>query len=194
MTPKELAQQIHGREYGRRDHLTPEETKAAKASGLVVVYGASDDLVELEGAIQDEFGTNLLYFSRDGLLANECDDEECPYFERMLEKAASLAPKWNGGPGGPAWTFETAIPHETFDIMEDGDVFCRGIVFALADVPGGEIQKLRDQLHDAMRHEYTPEQWERIQSAKAGIRGVVEIFGDEGGVALALCASDHAAE
>ena len=134
MTPKELAQQIHGREYGRRAQLTPEEAEAAGDSGLVVVYGASDVLVELEGAIEDEYGTNTLYFTREGLLVNDCEDG-CPYFEKVLEKATPIEPKWNGGPGGPAWTFQTAIPHETFDIMEDGEVFCRGIVFALADVP-----------------------------------------------------------
>lgn len=135
MTPKELAQQIHGREYGRRAQLTPEEAKAAKDSGIVVVYGASDDLVELEGAVHDERGTHTIYFTRAGLLVNECGDEDCPYFGQLLEKSAPLEPKWNGGPGGPAWTFETKIPHETFDILEDGEVFCRGIVFALADVP-----------------------------------------------------------
>jgi hypothetical protein len=135
MTPKELAQQIHGQEYGRRAQLTPEEAKAAKGSGIVVVYGASDDLVEIEGAIQDEFGTNTLYFTKAGLLTNECDNEDCPHFERLKKVAAPLDPVWCDDPHLPSWTFRTAIPHETFDIMEDGFVFCRGIVFALADVP-----------------------------------------------------------
>jgi hypothetical protein len=30
-----------------------------------------------------------------------------------------------------SWTFSTNIPHETFEIAEDGGPFCRGIVFAL---------------------------------------------------------------
>lgn len=134
MNAKELAERLNGREYGRRYMLDPEEMKVAKESGLVVVYGASDDLVEMEGAVRDEFGTNTLHFTKDGLLANKCDDEGCPYFEQMVEKAAPLEPRWNDSPGGPAWTFETEIPHETFDILEDGEVFCRGIVFALSDV------------------------------------------------------------
>ena len=33
-----------------------------------------------------------------------------------------------------SWTFRTKIPHETFTIMEDGEPYCIGIVFALKDV------------------------------------------------------------
>ena len=33
--------------------------------------------------------------------------------------------------GGPCWTFETDIPHETFTVMEDGEPFCVGIVFSM---------------------------------------------------------------
>ena len=34
----------------------------------------------------------------------------------------------------PAWTYMTDIPHATFDVMDDGELYCRGIVFALADL------------------------------------------------------------
>jgi hypothetical protein len=33
-----------------------------------------------------------------------------------------------------SWKIETEIPHETFDIMEDGELFCRGVVFHVDDV------------------------------------------------------------
>ena len=36
--------------------------------------------------------------------------------------------------GEYAWQYETEIPHATFEILEDGDKYCRGIVFDLADV------------------------------------------------------------
>ena len=32
------------------------------------------------------------------------------------------------------WTYETDIPHETFMIYEDGDSYCRGIVFSINDI------------------------------------------------------------
>lgn len=136
MNAKELAQQLNGREYGRRSQMTPREIAAAKAAGIVVAYGASDDLLELEGAVTDELGgPGTSYFTKAGLLVNKCEDPECPYFEVARDTAAPLELVWRGGPGGPAWTFKTAIPHETFNILEDGDLFCVGVVFALSDVP-----------------------------------------------------------
>ena len=51
MTKEELAKMIDGSEYPFT--LWPEH-EAAK-HGLIVVYGASDDLMEFEGAIRDEF-------------------------------------------------------------------------------------------------------------------------------------------
>lgn len=37
---------------------------------------------------------------------------------------------------GPfAWTYSTEIPHATFEIIEEGEKFCRGIVFDINDLP-----------------------------------------------------------
>jgi hypothetical protein len=36
--------------------------------------------------------------------------------------------------GEYSWTYKTNIPHATFDIWEDGEKYCKGIVF----VKGGE--------------------------------------------------------
>src|SRR6185312_16663666 len=54
METKELADRLTGSEYPLR--ITKEVKAAAKASGLVIVYGASDDLMEFDGAIYDEIG------------------------------------------------------------------------------------------------------------------------------------------
>jgi hypothetical protein len=54
MTPKELAEKLTGIEYPVR--IAKELIAQAKASNLVIVYGASDDLMEFEGAIYDEVG------------------------------------------------------------------------------------------------------------------------------------------
>lgn len=32
------------------------------------------------------------------------------------------------------WTYETNIPHETFDVIRDGRVYCKGIVFSIDNV------------------------------------------------------------
>ena len=32
------------------------------------------------------------------------------------------------------WQYETDIPHETFDVLEDGEIYCKGIVFRIEDL------------------------------------------------------------
>jgi len=134
MDAKELAAKINGREY--RNETTAAEKQEAKANGLVIVFGASDDLMEFRGAVNDEYGAyegETVYFTNGGLLVNDCDNEDCPHFARLKEAAEPIEAKWDSD--GYAWVYETAIPHATFEILEDGDKYCRGIVFALSDVP-----------------------------------------------------------
>ena len=50
---KDFAKLIDGRQYDYNMY-TPEEIQLAKDNGIVIVYGMSDDLVEMEGAICDE--------------------------------------------------------------------------------------------------------------------------------------------
>jgi len=136
MTKEELAKQLNGREIG--EEITEDEEAAAKAAGLVVVFGYSDDNMEFRGALDNEvgcYGGDTVRLTPSGLLSNECDEEDCPYFERMSDGAASIEAVWAKGEDGPSWTFETKIPHSTFDVMEGGEVFCCGIVFSLQDVP-----------------------------------------------------------
>lgn len=134
MTKEELAAKLNGREY--REELSSTEESNAKSWGLVVVYGASDDLVELRGAISEEVGVydgGSVFLNSKGILTNECDDEDCPYFEKEKEKAVVIEALWCKE-GDYSWTYKTDIPHATFEIMEDKEHYCRGIVFALSDV------------------------------------------------------------
>ena len=133
MNAKEFAESITGMEYPFR--LTWGEKEEAKESGLVVVYGASVDLMEFEGAITDEiscFDGGTAYLTNEGLLMNQCEDNRCPYFAKLREKAATIEAIWSHTPY--SWVYETEIPHETFEIMEEGEFYCKGIVFSLKDV------------------------------------------------------------
>lgn len=133
MTPQEFAALLDGRTYG--SEITDDEANQAFDAGLVVVFGASDDLAELRGRIDDEVGCydgGTIYLTSAGLLKNDCSDDGCPYFATLKEKAATIEAVW--GANGYSWTYETDIPHATFDILEEGEKFCRGIVFRLADV------------------------------------------------------------
>jgi len=130
MTKEQLAEKLNGREYG--EEITRDEAAQAKEHGLVVVYGTSDDLMEFYGAIHDEkdcWGGGTVYFDEEG-------QDDCPYIAKAIEGYKTIEAKWCA-PDSPSWTYETDIPHATFDIMEDGEVYCRGIVFEISALSRG---------------------------------------------------------
>lgn len=129
----EIAAQLNGSEYPLR--ISKDISEAAKLAGVVIVYGASDDLMEFDGAIHDEIGAHegaTAYLTKDGLLQNECEDEDCPHFAKMKASAATIEALWDNA--GYSWTYKTSIPHATFEVVEYGEKYCRGAVFNLADV------------------------------------------------------------
>ena len=125
ITKEQMAERLNGREY--RNELTGLDTDQAKENNLVIVYGASDDLMEFEGAISEEFGTEA-YFDKEGNQLERCDDD-CMHSQRAFEKANKIEADYTN----EGWRYKTEIPHATFDIMEDGELYCRGIVFSLND-------------------------------------------------------------
>lgn len=138
MNAKELAALLNGRQY--REEITPEEVSQARADGLVVVYGASDDLMEFDGAISDEIGAYegcIVYVDAKGPiplwsnLDHHDKDEMREYFQRE-GKGRKIEAVWDSE--GYSWTYCTDIPHEAFEILEGEDKYCRGIVFALSDL------------------------------------------------------------
>ena len=139
MDAKELAAKLNGREYCRE--ITDEEVRQAKEAGLVVVFGASDDLIEFRGAIRDEgdcYDGGTVLIDTKGVLpswdeASESEESAQEYFERKA-KARTITALWAKEPGY-SWTYKTDIPHETFEIVEDGEPYCRGIVFNIGDIP-----------------------------------------------------------
>jgi len=138
MNAKELAAKLYGATY--RNVISKELAAEAKAAGLVVVYGQSDDLMEFEGAIYDEvscYDGGTAFVDAQGLLRDrdciEEDDELKDYFARQPH-AKAIEALWCKE-GDYSWTFRTEIPHETFEITDDGEPYCRGIVFALKDIP-----------------------------------------------------------
>lgn len=135
MDIKEFAKSISGKEYGY-PQFTEEEVETAKENGFVIVYGASDDLMEFEGAICDEIGCydgDATEIFSNGTV---CECTESNYEEDHKNKIKSL---WCSGEEDESgneitWTYETDIPHETFMIYEDGEPYCRGIVFSIDDI------------------------------------------------------------
>ena len=155
LTKEELAAKLNGRSY--RNEITPEEERLAKDNRLVVIFGASDDLIELRGAICDELGMGTFHLTRKGVLESDCDEgEACPYYQRRLAgaletgEAIAITPQWGGEGmdalayamlGKPTWCFDCEQldgKFTTFDIFDeyDGDqeYFCRGIVIDIDEI------------------------------------------------------------
>lgn len=132
MDAHEAAKQLDGVQYGEEG--SRELFAAMKAAGLVAVFGASDDLVEFRGAIDDEEGAYkgaTVYLTPAGLLKNDCENDDCPHFAKAQKQAATIEAKWDDG--GYSWRYETTIPCARFVVKEDDEPYCEGIVFALAD-------------------------------------------------------------
>lgn len=141
MTVETLAALLNGRNY--RNEITKEEVAAAKAAGLLVLFGYSDDNVELRGVFEDEVGMcdgGTIHLHRGGLLEN-ADKTGCDrcaaQLRRDQEKCVAVACCWDASPY--AWNIkldrEGAVPSAQFDIVEGNEKFCRGLVIAVKDLP-----------------------------------------------------------
>jgi hypothetical protein len=136
MTKEELAAMLDGRKIGHE--ISKEENLLAEENGLVVVFGYSDDCVEFRGAILDEGGVydgGIVYLDQSGLWESECEENECPYAKKEQSKCKTIRAVWHDE-GNPCWTYETEIPHAKFNIYEDEELFCVGIVFEMAALKG----------------------------------------------------------
>lgn len=137
MDLKEFAKLIDGRENAY--NMFGDVRNTAKESGFVIVYGASDDLMEIDGAIQDEadvYSGGEVVLARNGVFNGpdcDCGKMECPYFREAVSKAKKIKAVWCGNGKAP-WSYETEIPHESFRIYEDGELFCEGIVFSAEEL------------------------------------------------------------
>lgn len=129
---KSWAYRLNGREYG--SEITKDEAEEAKRDGVVIVFGYSDDNMEFEGALHDEVGCY------DGGVFRVCKygvyEDEVPANTELK----TITAVWCAT-GKPAWSYETDIPHEKFNIFEDGEPFCEGIVFSIDDLNEREETK-----------------------------------------------------
>lgn len=180
LTKEQMADRLNSREYG--SEIDSDEQRIAKESGLVVIYGASDDLCEFDGAISNEgdcYNGGTFYLSRAGLLEphdeKECECDHCGYKSKKAQ-CAKVEAVW--GEDGYSWTYRTDIPHATFDIGEDGEKYCRGIVIDIADLPDLKPTHERwwNEIGSAMRpleNEDTEQHAKRVTAAafEAALKG-----------------------
>lgn len=123
---KEIAEKLNGISYG--ENVSDIEAEA-KEHDVVIVMGASDDLMEFSGAIDDEgdcFDGGEVYFGRDGVSYDGAE------MNNVIEAVWCDGMNADGIPA--TWTYKTDIPHENFNVWEDGELYCVGIVFSVDDL------------------------------------------------------------
>jgi hypothetical protein len=143
MTRDEWAAKLNGREYHKE--MTKQEEKAAEKDGMLIVFGASDDLIELRGTDHEEVGAydgTEFCVDKEGklLVGIDEDDREVLQKHAVLEivearyKHNRIIAEWNCK--GYLWFIGTGfgLPFAPFDILEDGEKYCRGIVISKADL------------------------------------------------------------
>lgn len=134
LTKEELASKLDGNEIYKE--LEGIDEKELKESKLIVMFGYSDDNVEMRGNIDDEisaYGRVTIRLNSNGIVTFPNDEscEDCALYQKLINGAKEIEAEY--GDDG-VWRFETEIPHSTFKIMEDGELFCIGIVFRADDV------------------------------------------------------------
>ena len=100
--------------------------------GAVSVTGASDDLVELEGAITDEGdcwegGEICVHAVSGGRIVDSCTGSNTFCFDVKWCQDEDV-----NGEVIP-WTYHVPVEHAHFMVYENGKPYCRGFVFKVAD-------------------------------------------------------------
>lgn len=109
-------------------NVVPAALEAVK--GLVVVYAASDDLVEIEGAMTQEIGAfngvKLTASKTQGFFETAADESDIEFRWCDDSSADSVCP----------WSVICNLPHRKFDILDDEGYVCSvGVVLHIDDIP-----------------------------------------------------------
>ncbi len=130
-----LAQKLNGIEYG---YIPSDMVEYAKEHGLVIVTGESDDLIEFDGAIVDEdgcFDGGHSCFDKSGFTDNGKNKIDIIWCGKIKDEPAGDPEDFQTPTGAMiTWCYKTDIPHATFMMYEDGEPYCRGIVFSIEDL------------------------------------------------------------
>lgn len=146
MNLKEWAEKLNDCEYG--NEVSDEDRRNLSEDGVVVVYGYSDDNMEMDGAIYDEYPSyadTIYYWTGNGFVSNDRINEFLDYIDdEYREFYPLLKPLFKNNtersyirsiPGKDCqFEYETNIPCEWFNVMEDGNLYCKGFVFNKNDL------------------------------------------------------------
>lgn len=150
LTKEQLAQKLNGVQYNHESKLIKPLLQEIKEAALLVIYGASDDLVEFGGVWWDEAGAfdgSVLRFNSDGLIQSEGDFveelsnslQEIEDEENILVKMQNYCDLWTNASwvkviipdDGSNFAYETNLPFATFEVLDEDRLYCVGLVVEL---------------------------------------------------------------
>lgn len=132
--------------FGMRE-LNNSHFQLAKEKGWLVVFGHSDDCIELRGYFNDEtyYDSSKFTLDHEGLIplwanVDHEDEEACKkYFERKSRTPyLTLYVRDNEDYEGEhfMWIFDCNYPHHRFKIYDDGEPYCVGFVVNFKNLIG----------------------------------------------------------
>jgi hypothetical protein len=127
---------LNNQEYPLR--VSRQFEQELKDSELVIIYGASDDLIEFGGAISDELGAGngtIKHIYKTGIIGDRDkvdSDEDMELYLKNKQNSKEIKAIW--GINDISWQYETEIPHKVFHIVEDDEIYCIGIIFSINDI------------------------------------------------------------
>jgi len=142
---RRIAKALDGAEYPLS--VPQEIIESAKQNSVVIVFGASDDLIEFRGSVDDEgsvYEGSTVLIDKDGVLPINQDGtlqddepntvEECRKIVERFDHSTKIEAVWCPDDGsGASWAYNLPdeIQCERFNVMEDGDLYCVGVVFQM---------------------------------------------------------------
>lgn len=133
---KEIAQKLNGTQYPTEPPLDIQAM--AKENQIVIAFGASDDLLEMRGAVDEEWGAcngTTVHVDHLGVIEDPMDPDDTDQ-PRLSAAKHYVKAEWDPVDDIVSWRLSTDLHYEVFNIMEGEEIYCRGIVFRLPGVPG----------------------------------------------------------
>lgn len=128
-----LIKKLHNSKYPFR--LTKQVIQYLGSLNLILVYGQSDDMISVSGAINDDeyiSGNMSILLSKKGILKdNESldTDNELLAWKEQKDNSKEIKILWDSN--GYLWEYETEIPHDEFDILDGEDKYCKAMIISM---------------------------------------------------------------
>jgi hypothetical protein len=131
MTKEQMARSISGNEYLKE--VSPVDRIIARNSGLLIIYGASDDITIFDGVIRDEAGAwegalHKILRNGDIFCRDDLHDEIISKGYSSPKVAINVTAEFAPDDVECTWRIKTDVPFAPFNIFDDGELYCIGAV------------------------------------------------------------------